>query len=743
VAEEWWKNDPLAKTAEGQNWWESDPLTNPPPPGVIIHDVNRSYVAGRPDLSVDTTGMAPGIGTGAVPAPGTNPNLPNRADAAAALALRRDNSQALPTGVTAPTLQGMTLGYGDEALSAGAGLGSMARGGSFGDAYNLAQEAQRQERAQYGTEHPVLSPVLQAGGALANIPALMAAGVPGMAAGAGGASLGGRVLATAAGGGLLGGAEGFGSGSGFLDRLKQAGYGGLTGAAVGGAVPLAATGLSNVFTDILDRINVNPYLRQLGIDRPAANITNRVLAADDAFGGGVGSQNITAAGPQGMIADAGPATQGLLDVAIQRGGGGSKVARDAVDARGVEANRTLTDALDTTLGQPRGIQTMINDIRQTGQPARSSAYDTAYNTPIDYSHPDAAKLEELLGRLRGKASGAVDEANLMMQLDGEPLSRQIKATIAADGSIVFDRVPDVRQIDYITRGLRKTAGNPENTGALGGQTDTSRRFNSLAGQIRQVTRDLVPEYGVALDTAADDIGRVQATELGNKLLSPSVTRDEAVQMLKGHNSSAAEMDAVRLGVRQHIDDQMANVRKIATDPNLDARQAAAALKDLSSDAANAKLDMILDPAQRQHLTAQIEEATRAIQLRANMSANSKTFARGAVDDATKQLLEYGPFGAAARGQPVNMLQRATQAFTGYTPAYDISRLDLTNRQIAELLTNARGPAAQQQIGLLGQVAQTGAQNAAGAQTGGGLLGLAGAVPGYATTRDTLRNWWER
>lgn len=729
-----------------------------PPPGVIIHEPTRSYVTGaqgEPTLSVDTSGMQPGtmskskdfnlsdfiVNTvGSLAGGGqADPRLPDRNTAAAALALRRDSTPFSIAARPAPFVQGLSVGYGDEALSAAAGAGQALRGGSFADMYGTMQEAQRQELAQDRAEHPVLAPVLQAGGALANMAALMRAGVP-LGASAK-APLGARMLGGAGMGAGYGAAEGFGSGSGLEDRLKQAALGAGTGFAVGGAIPAAAAAVGSLANRAFDAYGVTPYLRQLGVGRPAGDAVNRVLEADDAFTG-AGRQNITAAGPGGMLADAGASTQGLLDMVIQRLGGGSRLARDAVEQRGTAANQTLTDALDTALGQPRGIQTMITDIRQAGQPARSSAYDTAYGTPIDYSHPDARRLESLLGRLGdegGNPDAVVREANRLMRISGDPPSAQIRATVNPDGTIAYDRLPDVRQIDYITRGLRKIAQEEETKGIMGGPSETGQAYRNLAGDIRGTTRSLVPEYGTALDTAADDIGRIEATRLGNDLLSPSMTRDEAAQALRRHSNSAAEMDAVRLGVRQSIDDQMANVRRIATDPNLDARQAAAALKDLSSDAANAKLDMILDPLQRQQLTNQIQEVERAIQLRANMTANSKTFGRTAQQEAVKQLSDTAPE-VLRRGEPLNFARRAWQTFTGGTPQAVLGREDVINQQIAELLTTARGQNAQQQLGLLQQAYTAAPRNVQTAQNIGAGAGLLAGVPAYGYGKNLLEGF---
>ena len=73
-----------------------------------------------------------------------------------------------------PLVQGATLGFGDELLSAGAGLTSLVSGGGFGKAYERAQEAQRQDLEQVRREYPKSSIATQVIGSLATAPASIA-----------------------------------------------------------------------------------------------------------------------------------------------------------------------------------------------------------------------------------------------------------------------------------------------------------------------------------------------------------------------------------------------------------------------------------------------------------------------------------------------------------------------------------------------------------------------------------------
>lgn len=653
----------LAQKAFSQAFSGAPAVAPEPPPGVVVHDVNRSYVTGG-GPSVDTKGM----------------DQPARNLAAAALERRQNapfSMQAL-----APAFQGVSAGFGDEAVSAARGLTSALTGGSFGGAYNLAQEVQRQQLAQERAEHPVRSAVGQIGGALATAPAFGTL-FPAVA----GAPLAARMLAGAGTGGAYGAAEGFGSGSGLVDRLKQAGVGGLLGAGIGGAVPVAIEGVKAAANKALDYTSITKALQQLGIGRPAGDAVMRSMAADDAFAGS-GAANIAAAGPQGMLVDAGPAARGALDAAAQSGGPAARIARQATDQRGVQANQDLVSALNAVLGgPPQGVGTMTSGIRQGTQAARRTAYDAAYAAPIDYSAPLARDLETALTRVPAKA---VAKANELMQVEGAQ-SQQIMANIAADGSVVFERMPDVRQIDYITRGLRHLAEAGEDAGALGGRTDFSRSYTNLSQDIRGTLRQLVPEYGTALETAADPIARVQATRLGAEMLRPGMARDEVVAAVKG--MTGPERQAMQQGIRSHIDELMANVKAAASDPNQDARETWRALNQLNSRAVKEKLAAVLDPAQADALATEIGRATKAAELYAGMNRNSATYGRMAVAEVNKELQQPGAVGSLMEGRPLQATQRGLQFLFGRTPQDKVAATDEMNKQIAEVLTGARGPAA--------------------------------------------------
>lgn len=495
-----------------------------------------------------------------------------------------------------------------------------------------------------------------------------------------GASLLNRVLRGAGEGAVLGGAYGVGSGEGTADRALQGAIGAGTGMAVGGAVPLVAQGASSAYRNVADRLAANQAARSAGTTPEVARLLTETMEADASLGP-QGLANMQRAGQEAMLADAGPNARAVLDTSIQRGGPGAVNARRAIDERVARGSSDLTNVLDQTLGTPQGVFTAREGVRRGTQSARGTAYDQAYAQPIDYADPRGQMIERLV-KSRVPQS-AINEANALMRVEGAT-SKQILAKVADDGTVVFETLPDVQQLDYITRGLNEVAKKGEAAGAMGGQTALGRAYEGLSREIRSTLRDLVPEYGQALDVAADAIGQSRAIELGSKALSSATPRDEFANAVKG--MSKAEKAGVAQGIRSQIDEKLANVTRAVQDGNVEAREAIKGLKDLSSRASREKISMVLGDEQAQRLFDEIDRIATSFELRASVAENSKTFARQATAGAVDQMTAPGAIGTLAQGKPLNAAQRIVQSLTGQTPEAVAGRQNAIYSEISELLT---------------------------------------------------------
>lgn len=519
---------------------------------------------------------------------------------------------------------------------------------------------------------------------------------------------------TAEGATLASGYE-FGSGEdGFKNRALNAAkaipMGAIFGLGAGAVAPLAggvARWGANKINDW--RGGVGPASKSIGVSKDAVKVLHRATDADDL--GGAGMQNIRDAGPDAMFVDAGPASQGLLDLAIQRSGRGAAVARAATEGRASAARQKVTSALDDTLGQPQGLVTAERGIREGSAPLRDAAYKRAYAQPIDYAAPAAREIEGLLDRV---PDGIIAKANTLLKVEGHT-SKQILATVADDGTIKFIKKPDVEELDAITRALRDVAETNDGQGFLGKQTATGRAYGNLSRDIRNRVRTLVPAYGDALETAADPIARRQALLFGAKALKPGTTRDEVADMLDG--MTGPERQAVMAGARQQIDDSMANTARAVTDGNMDAREATKAIRDLSSRASREKLVTIMGRDNADTLLAEIDQAAKALELRGNVANNSKTFARLDGKRSVDDIVSGGVFRSLGRGEPLQAGQRSAQIVTRNTPAANLSREDKLYGEIVDVMVRN---------GEAGPKASPGAKAVAEA-----LLGMKSQQPGWA------------
>lgn len=613
-------------------------------------------------------------------------------------------------------LQGVPFAgeYADE------GLGILAEKAGIRDRQS-ATRAIRDAQADMDQNNPKTATALRVGG-----------GVAGTVAAAGAApwalpqALGMRALLGGLAGGSLGtvegGVSGYGSGTDGVNRVENAKrraiVGGLLGTTLGVASPFVQSGISSSGRWLLDQFNVARQARQAGLSRPSYEILTRAMDADGSLTG-AGAQRISAAGPEAMLADAGANAVEILDTAIQRSGPAGNQALTRLEERATRAGAQANDALDNALGVPRGMETMETGIRQGSANARRAAYDAAYAAPINYADPSGQALQNMLERVPGNVIG---QANRLMQIEGQR-SNQIMARIAPDGTVTYTRLPDVRQLDYITRALNQAAESGEGAGALGGQTTIGRAYQNLSRDVRSAVRGLVPEYGVALDTAAEPIAARQALQFGERMLSPATTRDEVSNMLNG--MSQAERAQAAAGVRSFVDEKLANVRRAITDNNMDAREAIKAVKDLSSRASREKITALIGRQQADTLFQQLDQAAQSLELRANVASNSRTFARQNMDRIISDASTGGIMGRVRSGEPLNTGKELWRTLLGGTDMDNVARQDRVYSELVNALTG-RNP--QRLLQNLQQIARANPRNAAVAQTIGNLLGYQVLAP---------------
>lgn len=588
-----------------------------------------------------------------------------------------------------------TFGFADEIAGY---LGSQTGiGGKKGD-YEGSRDLQRAIDANDAEQYPGARMAGQLGGGvgvgLLTAPGSLTANFTTRAT-----PLVGRILAGSADGAIGGGLYGAGSGTDATSRLTEGAKGAGFGAFIGGAFPVASDLIGGAYKGARNWVNSGKIAQQADVNPETLRLLGSILEADGSLSS-VGQANMARAGQDAMLADAGPNARAVLDTAIQRGGPGAVEARQAVAGRTDRAAKAIASALDSSLGAPEGVTAARSAIRQGSASARGSAYDDAYKAAIDYAEPRGQAIESIVKNRVPQS--AIAEANALMRAEGHT-SSQILAKVADDGSVVFEKLPDVRQLDYITRGLNEVADQADGAGKLGGTTAKGRAYQNLSGEIRDQLRDLVPAYGKALETAADPIRRSKAVELGSKMLSPSMTRDQVEEAVRG--MTGPERDALAQGIRSRLDDALANVTRTVQDGDTGAREAIKAIKDLSSRANREKLTSAIGKEKADALFEEIDRAATSFDLRASVAENSKTYARQATERGISDRVQPGAAGKAAQGEGIQATKRIVQALTGMTPERLRGKEDQVYSELARLLTR-QGGAGQNVYDAMGSISQT-------------------------------------
>lgn len=567
-------------------------------------------------------------------------------------------------------LQGATLGLGDEATAA---LASKIRNQPYEDV--LASERYKLKAGRQA--HPVTaigSEVVGAGLTTAALPTTRLAMAP--------ATTGGRILAGAGVGGGEAALYGFNAGEGgFEKRAKEGLAAAPLGMAFGGVAPVVGRGLEG----LISSYNKWRLGRAAGVSGDAAQMVQDAVIADR-IGSGSGAANIRRAGEDAMLADAGPATQGLLDAAIVSSGNAARDAGEAIIKRVNRASSKMKNTLDFFFGKPKGVGEQAERISKSTANARGEAYRRAYSSAIDYASETGKVIEETVDRIPPRIlNDAINKANEAMRSKGER-NMQILFELTDDGELVFVKeLPNVQQLDYIKRALQGMAR--EEVDQFGRRTAQGNMMSDLAIDLRNAVGNAVDGYKEALKLGGDKIAMDEALEFGYDLFNNRVTREQVSKFTKGMVD--AERAQLLQGVRIGIDDKLANIKRTITDPNVDAREALQALKDFSSRAARTKLVDILGPAKARALFKQINEITSAFEVRAAVAQNSKTAGRQAVQRSS-EAVQGGPVKSLMEIRPLKALQDLGQEVTGMTKRASDARTKEMLGEVARLLTEKRG-----------------------------------------------------
>ncbi|CAB4122551.1 hypothetical protein UFOVP37_27 [uncultured Caudovirales phage] len=520
--------------------------------------------------------------------------------------------------------QGLGMGWGDEGEA-------WLRSKLGGVPYEQALKQIRQEYAQYSKEYPVTSTAAEFAGGVA--PAVGMMFVPG-AQPAGAAQMGASTMGALAKLAALGGATGAVSGAGSAEeggRLSGAATGGTLGTILGVGTPVVMRGTTGAARWLRDRIAPSEAAisQRAGEKMTQAmresNLTpqqiEQMMAKDRAMG------------VPGVVANTDAAMADLAEAVAQRTGKGT---------RNVEKTLTQqkTGARERTYQQVRkGLNpgNYYADEERLVKELRNKAGDVYENA---YAHGDVddPRIVEALKNPRfqeffNKARSIAETEGQAAKLRGEDASRFAlpelykptgKFTDSGAEILELTKLPDVRTLDYIKRGIDATIDSGFK--GQGMSTAEASALRSLRKEFVNAIDENVPAYKAARQSYAGDMEVIDAMRAGmndfNKL-----DHEQVIKMVSGMGD--AEKDAFRTGVARHL---YSTVMDPSTNFN-------AANRIINSPETVAKLQPLFDsPSQFRLFQTAMERESQLFHQANKILGGSQTAKRGAM----RESLDEGP-----------------------------------------------------------------------------------------------------
>ena len=440
-------------------------------------------------------------------------------------------------GARAAVGQGLMMGWGDEAE---AWLRNKLQEGSYEG--NLQRI--RKDYGQYVKENPIASTVSEVGGGLA--PGVAAMFVPGMQPVGAATTLGGLARLSA-----LGATSGAVSGAGSATE-GQRGSGAVTGGALGGAlgaaVPITLRGLGGGAKWLRERLFPTENLAQTRATEKFAqamdngNITPQELKyqlAKDAK-----------SGIPSVVANANPALADLAEAVAQRTGRGARRVEDVLNRQKLGAReRTYQQTVKgLNPGQYYADEAkLVENLRKNAKGMYDEAY--AHGEVSDPRILEVLNNSEFKG-FYDKARSIADKEALAAKLRGEdPSKYMLNPLYIADdaGNVTVGRLPDVRTLDYIKRGLDATIDSGFK--GQGMSTAEASALRDLRKVFVNAIDENVPAYKAARGQFAGEMEVIDAMRAGMNDFG-KLDSEQVIKMVAGMGRS--EKEAFRTGVARDL-----------------------------------------------------------------------------------------------------------------------------------------------------------------------------------------------
>lgn len=503
----------------------------------------------------------------------------------------------------------------------------------------------------------------------------------------------------AATGGVEGAFSGYGAGEGdnrMSSAIERGALGAGIGGALGAAAPVAGAGVEKVGEWFASR-PTRAAAKELGVSNETAMVLKSIAEATDED---EAQRVLNRMGGDAFLADLSPAARGVLDTAMQGHSEAGQIAQRAITGRIAGTATELEGVLDDVLGVPTGRSVVRQTIREPVAQEIADAYTMAYQTPIDYASDAGQRITDLMGRLPPKKlNAAIEEANDMLRFRGIDAD-QILLQVSDDGEIVEQPLMNVAQLDYLKRAFDKI--KRDGTDPITGKLSSEAKFaGEVAGEIRNATRAASPAYGEALRLSSDTLAQEAAVDLGARMMRPAFTRDMLSREIK--DMTEGELRGVRQGVREYLDDAMANARKTLASPDVTVDEVKKITRELSTRAARSKLASLLGREQGDKVFRQLDKVSTALELKAATAANSRTFGREVTRQAIDDLTSTPILDSLKQGRALQAGQEVVQLMTGTSAAAKEARNNGLLSEIASSLVNIQGAKAERALRLLKDV----------------------------------------
>ena len=492
-------------------------------------------------------------------------------------------------------------------------------------------------------------------------------------------------------------------GNRFREGMIGGGLGLATGGIIGTGTPFIGDGFNRI-AEVIKKSDIGQIATTLGISRSAAGVIKSSITQ----GGDMQKmlQNISKAGEEGMVADAGVAAKALVDAAAAAGPQSAETVATNISKRADKVIGNLDNTLVENLGSPTlGPKAALKIIRDRQGPDRIKAYNIAYETPVNYGSQAGIALEEVLDTIDPSImSEAIRKANIAMRAD-KLKNLQVKATIGDDGEITFSNPPNVMQLDYIKKALGGLA--EDSKGEFGKITSDTRLYSNLYRRLRNAMNDAITDtdgnrvYQTATQFGGDVLQEEAAFKMGRDLLKDKVELEDVLEAI-GDDPSVAQLGALRMGLQSMIRKSLDDVKILPSDTEMASRQLAQFMKSTGSNNALRKIRAVMGD-QADAMIKQIEQVQTAASTRASQAVNTKTQIRKSTQKMVDELTAGGPVRTLLEGSPLEATRQLTQELTGFTREFSERQRQGIFNEIAEALTRVGSDDATEVLEVLSRV----------------------------------------